>query len=1774
MGQDSNIQNLQFAYTADVSQFDKASDKVEKQLIEQEKLLQKTEKSFLSLNKVLLAGGVGLSVLAVKKMPKFQASLVSAGKSGLGLAGSLEKIFVASQGVFGPFAKIATRLTAMTAGFEVASLGMSAMGVSTAGLLGQLGSLSTFISGGLLLAMAGLISTVQAVSDNIANSLIARLEDSIEVGARLEAQTFSLGLSLENYRNATGDASVTTEAMTDLLDDLGRTTGLTRGALKGGLTQMLNLSRATGLTADQIKVLIGRAADMSVALGTDFNEAVIAIDQSFKGYNQQLLNFGVNITESSLGATQFVQNQDRTVDALGESQLAMAKYEDILKQSASSVGALSKANLTISGSALNAELAVESFSNRLGEASQKIFGPAIVKLNNLRASMFDLAGQGGAAKLSASVTAVGAVIFKSIALVLKWGTAIVLVREGFKILKFVLGNTGKFVGLFNRLLRFLATITQTAAVGLDRLSKSTGKYAFAAKAASKATVGLNVAASGFNTAANASENLANKVGSRFGALGGISMVLWKVLKGLSKVLGGFLLQLGRWSLIAVVVGGSLIALVSIFKSLFKTILAFAGLNPGDVFDFVRQKVDGLSEALKNMALFLVSLPERISLSFEFITNTISLAILGSISAIGLLSSKAEQTLARLRQENEDLADILANLGNEQAPQEVKTEPREFKDSRALQRARKEAELERLDLFNSQEATAQRISFIQEKIRQTEEDTLAIVKPNLAIQKQIAKLEAERERLRQKSLSDAEVAQKGSDDEKGIRAENAALRARKESLQNQIKTNLEAKLLVEQQIFQAEAKKREGGARSRKESVDLEAVAVTLIQENIKLGKESGEITRKLAKSRQSQASALKKEAEISKKILTLQEKSKKVAVAGDREQEARNNLQIELIALKEEEFAQLRKQKALVSEVTKSQAFSSKVLSLQNEAVRLQNVNRFQSIAVEKELLELREKDVLESQTLAKIEAGGKLGDNEELQFKKALVDLGQEKLDLIAKEKALQRSLLDELGPLNKQFQDARRLELQQRLSELRDAGASIPEIARIHSEAERANQRDVLNETAAQSDDAVKILKAKMSLFFEDARTIAQKTADTMFQVFQVMDSALSDTLSNIATGVTGLKKGFKDFTQTILNSVVSTFVELGIQQAKTFLIQKSGMLQTITNLQTEGSQVAVLISQYAALGQAKAQASVSGSVSPGGQVAGTSGFFGATGLQQAPIDRTSAQGAAGPLLPGGGFTSSGSKFSSTAIGLGSVAGGIGANAIFGGPNASQFGAIGGGIGAGIGFAVGGPFGAAAGSVVGSLAGGALGNRRDKRKEKEQAIKDENLKKAQKFFNQVDRLLETGAANLDEALKRINEEIKVNEGEIKESLIEFGRDLAEQVESVVINFTKLREGLAFRLEVLGTDEKLRGTVEDLESLKNEMEAIRSEFEKLPSAAGNAGELINKLFNDSIAEMARGVGELIKEENKSFSEAARKDSGELISVAERALIDIKKLGEDRVKFVKDQDKQIKDIENEGVAQRQKTIKKSKEERITKAKEEKEKGLKALDDQISTIQIVSNEQTKAHNKLIKELKERLALIAAAKEEGADLTITTRDAFGNKRTGGANGISGINATPGTPGPTFLEEYPELFALLIDGSGAGLTLATLGLLGDGGLIRGDVGGFLDDTKEDVKDFFSSLGFAKGGPVQETGPALVHEGEFVVKKSVAQPLLPILEALNSNRVPAIRPLASTGSNQRSALPDMSVTINVGSIDSPDRVREIEQVITRLQRRQLNSVRQMVQV
>ncbi|MDQ6989194.1 MAG: hypothetical protein Q9M19_04865 [Mariprofundaceae bacterium] len=246
-----------------------------------------------------------------------------------------------------------------TTQFNLLGTTVRGLGVALGGAIASAGKFGLIIGGTVLAGVTALEFAVGKLTRALGSGLLRASNEYLRIGIELEKTQFGLQAALDSYRRATGDASVSLERLVTASRRLQQVTGVSADEIRQAQLIMLEMSRSTGLTAEQIDKLIERAADFAVVAKQDFLDVIIAIDNAFVGLPRRLTNMGINVTRAALN----MQQGSRTA----------AVYNKIMESTEFAVGKVAQAfDENLFGALKRNQAAWESYNQTVAQATLTI----------------------------------------------------------------------------------------------------------------------------------------------------------------------------------------------------------------------------------------------------------------------------------------------------------------------------------------------------------------------------------------------------------------------------------------------------------------------------------------------------------------------------------------------------------------------------------------------------------------------------------------------------------------------------------------------------------------------------------------------------------------------------------------------------------------------------------------------------------------------------------------------------------------------------------------------------------------------------------------------------------------------------------------------------------------------------------------------------------------------------------------------------------------------------------------------------------------------------------------------------------------------------------------------------------------------------------------------------------------------------------------------------------------------------------------------------------
>lgn len=261
------------------------------------------------------------------------------------------------------------------------------------GMLGLLGIALSFLPGPLGI-VAGLVATATAGIEglifalgsvvnyigNFASAIGERLTDSlreyVSLSSQAEVGILGFNTAIKAYNDHVEGAKISTSHLDEWMRKLSTNTGIAGNEIRQIVLRTLELSRITGLSTEQVKLLTERAIDLATAMHRDVWDGVWSVIDAMRGFPSMASGFGLALDNATLSNSEFATALGKSYKALDNNQQAQVIYQETMKQSAWATGFAAKmVGSTLVGSEMKAEAAIERLNTAIGVGVQTVWKP-------------------------------------------------------------------------------------------------------------------------------------------------------------------------------------------------------------------------------------------------------------------------------------------------------------------------------------------------------------------------------------------------------------------------------------------------------------------------------------------------------------------------------------------------------------------------------------------------------------------------------------------------------------------------------------------------------------------------------------------------------------------------------------------------------------------------------------------------------------------------------------------------------------------------------------------------------------------------------------------------------------------------------------------------------------------------------------------------------------------------------------------------------------------------------------------------------------------------------------------------------------------------------------------------------------------------------------------------------------------------------------------------------------------------------------------------------
>lgn len=375
-----------------------------------------------------------------------------------------------------PLGPFIARLTDLGLAAETVALVLGTIGGPTALKVAAGFSLMAKGAGATVASITALTYAVGALATSIGNKLENATNSWLEAGLEFQKQQFGLEIAVKGFGRAADGAAIDVKKLIKDIQDISAETGVAATEIKQGVNVMYEMSKVTHLTGDQINTLIRYMADFATVRGKEFSEVVYAIDQSFRGWHRSASGLGLALDDATVKMEAAKHGWAGASDSMDANTETALRYKTALAAMTVTLGA-SKAQLDILPGVirkLNGEF--QQIHNQLGVGVSKYWYPyynILLKITEVFRSVL------GPNVLQAIgyISAMAGSALQAVGAIFKWGSALVILVSGIRLLQVAMAGLGKFVVIEKLAKQFFELGTVSKLLDFSGTSKSAAALA-------------------------------------------------------------------------------------------------------------------------------------------------------------------------------------------------------------------------------------------------------------------------------------------------------------------------------------------------------------------------------------------------------------------------------------------------------------------------------------------------------------------------------------------------------------------------------------------------------------------------------------------------------------------------------------------------------------------------------------------------------------------------------------------------------------------------------------------------------------------------------------------------------------------------------------------------------------------------------------------------------------------------------------------------------------------------------------------------------------------------------------------------------------------------------------------------------------------------------------------------------------------------------------------------------------------------------------------------
>ena len=219
-------------------------------------------------------------------------------------------------------------------------------------------------------AMLFFLDVIGRFIGRIGGALLDSMRKFEEVAQKAQVTTKAFEFTIVNFGKAVGtDAVGSLDLWNAKIAELVDTTQFAQGEIQKSVQLLVGEGQAIGLTLNQSFALLNRSVDLASAKQRDLSDVINSVVNGLTGTTQAVVSLGINLKESALEHTKYAETIHSLGEELNETNIQQARFSAVMEQSAPLAGFAAEQVKTIAGANAQLDKTLQTVQATLGEQS-------------------------------------------------------------------------------------------------------------------------------------------------------------------------------------------------------------------------------------------------------------------------------------------------------------------------------------------------------------------------------------------------------------------------------------------------------------------------------------------------------------------------------------------------------------------------------------------------------------------------------------------------------------------------------------------------------------------------------------------------------------------------------------------------------------------------------------------------------------------------------------------------------------------------------------------------------------------------------------------------------------------------------------------------------------------------------------------------------------------------------------------------------------------------------------------------------------------------------------------------------------------------------------------------------------------------------------------------------------------------------------------------------------------------------------------------------------